>query len=177
MQYINKIPIFIEKIIFASRWLQSPIYILLTLILIAFTYEIAKEILHLFSNLDTFTEENLVVLALTLCDAVLVANLVVVVIISGYENFVSKIFIAQNKSQPLWIKRLSPNAVKMKIAGSIIAISSISLLKQFLEASKIPDRELLWGAIIHIIFVISALLIAVIGYIEKRSSVDVKNLD
>lgn len=174
MKSFDKMFIFIEKIIFASRWLQSPIYILLTLILIAFTYEIAKEIFHLFNNIDSFTEENLIVLALTLCDAVLVANLVVVVIISGYENFVSKINVRENDNQPLWIKRLSPSAVKMKIAGSIIAISSISLLKQFLEASKISDRELLWGVLIHIIFVISALLISIIGYIEKRSKI--KNL-
>lgn len=171
MKSINKTLLFIENIIFASRWLQSPIYILLALILIAFTYEIAKEIFHLFSNINSFTEENLIVLALTLCDAVLVANLVVVVIISGYENFVSKINVAESDDQPLWIKRLSPSAVKMKIAGSIIAISSISLLKQFLEASKISDRELLWGASIHIVFVISALLISIIGYIEKKTKI------
>ena len=93
----------------------------------------------------------------------------VIVIISGYENFVSRIDIDKARGQPLWIKRLSPDAVKMKIAGSIIAISSISLLKQFLEVSKVTDRELLWGAVIHGVFVISALLVALIGYIEKAA--------
>ena len=121
------------------------------------------------THLHSFNEEKLVVLALTLCDAVLVANLVVVVIISGYENFVSRIDVDKASGQPLWIKRLSPDAVKMKIAGSIIAISSISLLKQFLEISKVTDRELLWGAIIHGVFVISALLVALISYIEKAA--------
>ena len=167
MQDSRKLAITVEKIIFVSRWLQSPIYLLLMLVLLAFTYEIAKEIAHLFAHLNTFNEEKLVVLALTLCDAALVANLVVIVIISGYENFVSRIDIDKARGQPLWIKRLSPDAVKMKIAGSIIAISSISLLKQFLEVSQVTDRELLWGAVIHGVFVTSALLVALIGYIEK----------
>ena len=100
MQDSRKLAITIEKIIFASRWLQSPIYLLLMLVLLAFTYEIAKEIAHLFAHLNTFNEEKLVVLALTLCDAALVANLVVIVIISGYENFVSRIDIDKGKGQP-----------------------------------------------------------------------------
>ncbi|APC96346.1 TIGR00645 family protein [Francisella frigiditurris] len=165
----SKLAIALEKFIFGIRWLQAPIYILLSFILIAFIYEIFNELKHLFMSLSSFNGEKLIILTLTLCDAVLVANLVVIVIISGYENFVSKINMRKQNGQPLWIKKLSPNAVKIKIAGSIIAISSISLLKKFLEISQTTDRELLWGTIIHIVFVLSALLIAITSYIEGKS--------
>lgn len=131
-------------------------------------YDISKEVGFLVYKLNYFTRYKLVLLALTLCDAVLVANLVVVVIISGYENFVSRIETTSDKSAPTWIKSLSPTGVKMKIAGSIVAISSISLLKQFLEISQISDRDLLWNVIIHIIFVFSAIMIAMTGFIEKK---------
>ncbi len=169
----NKILVTLERLIFGIRWLQAPIYLLLSLILMAFVYEITHELIHLFTHLHDFDEEKLVVLALTLCDAVLVANLVVMVIISGYENFVYRIMMKDDTGKPLWIKKLSPNAVKIKIAGSIIAISSISLLKEFLEISQTSDRDLMWGAIIHMIFVVSALLIAITYYIEKKT----KNLE
>ena len=166
----NKFLVGFEKIIFGIRWLQAPIYLLLSLILVAFIYEIIFELGHLFIHMGEFNEEKLVALALTLCDAVLVANLVVMVIISGYENFVYRISMKDDTGKPLWIKKLSPNAVKIKIAGSIIAISSISLLKEFLEISQTSDRDLMWGAIIHLVFVVSALLIAITYYIEKKTS-------
>ena len=166
----NKLLVGFEKFIFGIRWLQAPIYLLLSLILVAFIYEMFHELGHLFLHLHDFDEEKLVVLALTLCDAVLVANLVVMVIISGYENFVYRISMNDDTGKPLWIKKLSPNAVKIKIAGSIIAISSISLLKEFLEISQTSDRNLMWGAIIHMIFVVSALLIAITYYIEKKTA-------
>ncbi|MFT4694152.1 MAG: hypothetical protein ACI8TE_001054 [Francisella sp.] len=131
---INKILSIIEKFIFGIRWLQAPIYMLLSLVLVGFIYEIYHELFVLFSSLGSFNEEKLIILALTLCDVVLVANLVVIVVISGYENFVSKMNLEKSGGgQPLWIKKLSPNAVKLKIAGSIIGISSISLLKKILR--------------------------------------------
>jgi uncharacterized protein (TIGR00645 family) len=114
-------------------------------------------------NIDQFEGHALIVFALTLCDAALVANLIVVVIISGYENFVSKIDVAHEKGEPVWIKKLSPTGVKMKIAGSIVAISSISLLKQFLDIAQTDDRVLMWNVIIHLAFVLSATMIAIVG--------------
>ena len=165
---ISKIEIIFEKIIFSSRWILAPIYFILTTILFVFVYDIGKDIWHILYKLNYYNGYKLVLIALTLCDAVLVANLVVVVIISGYENFVSRIDIDSEKGEPTWIKSLSPTGVKMKIAGSIVAISSISLLKQFLEITQISDRELIWNVIIHIVFVFSAMMIAITGILERK---------
>nr|WP_240308761.1 YqhA family protein [Francisella opportunistica] len=170
----NKLEITLEKIIFSIRWLQAPVYILLSFILITYIYMIFIELKHLFVVLiysNKFNIEKLTTLTLTLCEAVLVANLVVMVIISGYENFVSKMNNSKEKyGQPVWIKKLSPDAVKIKIAGSIITISSISLLQGFLDILHTTDRELLWGVTIHIVFVVSALLISITSYIVGKYS-------
>lgn len=169
-RFINKILSVIEMFIFGIRWLQAPIYLLLSLVLFGFIYEIYHELYHLFIHYHNIDEDQLIILALTLCDVVLVANLVVIVVISGYENFVSKMNLdKKGGGQPVWIKKLSPNAVKLKIAGSIIGISSISLLKKFLEVSHSSDRDLAWSAAIHLVFVVSALLIAFTSYIEGKS--------
>ena len=103
----------------------------MVVVLLAFVYQMGMEVIYLFANLQGLEPHQLIVLALTLCDTVLIANLVVIVIISGYENFVSKIDVEYKTGEPVWIKRLSHAGVKLKIAGSIVAISSISLLKQF----------------------------------------------
>ncbi|MED7788484.1 TIGR00645 family protein [Francisella sp. 19X1-34] len=169
-KYINKLLSIVEMFIFGIRWIQAPIYLLLSLVLFGFIYEIYHELYHLFTSFKSFNEDQLIILALTLCDVVLVANLVVIVVISGYENFVSKMNLEKKDGgQPVWIKKLSPNAVKLKIAGSIIGISSISLLKKFLEVSQTSNRDLAWSAAIHIVFVVSALLIAFTSYIEGKS--------
>ena len=160
----------IETIIFASRWLQAPIYMLLILVLFVFVYDMGREVFNMLGDLNNYTGYKLIVAALALCDAALVANLIVVVIISGYENFVSKIDVAHDRGEPTWIKQLSPTGVKMKIAGSIVAISSITLLKQFLEINTLTDRELFWYVIVHITFVISAAMIAFVGILEKKVS-------
>lgn len=167
---INKLLSIMERFIFGIRWIQAPIYMLLSFVLFGFIYEIFHELQLLFTSLESFDEDKLIILALTLCDVVLVANLVVIVVISGYENFVSKMNLDRSGSgQPIWIKKLSPNAVKLKIAGSIIGISSISLLKKYLEISQTSDRDLMWAATIHIVFVVSALLIAATSFVEGKS--------
>lgn len=170
-KYINKLISCIEIFIFGIRWIQAPIYILLSFVLLGFIYEIYNELYYLFSSFNNFDEDQLIILSLALCDVVLVANLVVIVVISGYENFVSRMNLAKKHgdSQPIWIKKLSPNEVKLKISGSIIGISSISLLKKFLEVSQTSNRDLMWSASIHIVFVVSALLIALTSFIEGKS--------
>lgn len=128
----------------------------------------AHEVIHLFVNLQQLKAHEFIVLGLTLCDTVLVANLVVIVIISGYENFVSKIDVDHKLGEPVWIKRLSHTGVKLKISGSIVAISSISLLKQFLDIPQLSNRELLWYVILHLTFLVSALILVFIGFLEKK---------
>ncbi|WP_119343447.1 TIGR00645 family protein [Facilibium subflavum] len=165
---VSGIEALLEKFVFASRWIQAPIYLILILVLWAFVYQMAIEVIHLFMRLTLLAPHELIVLGLTLCDTVLVANLIVIVIISGYENFVSKLDVEHKKGEPLWIKRLSHSGVKMKIAGSIVAISSISLLKQFLDIPQLSNRELLWYVVLHLTFLISALILVIIGMLEKK---------
>ncbi|WP_395947114.1 TIGR00645 family protein [Caedibacter taeniospiralis] len=162
------IEVFLERLIFGSRWIQAPIYIILVLVLLAFVYQMANEVLHLFISLTILKPHELIVLGLTLCDTVLVANLIVIVIISGYENFVSKIDVEHTSGEPIWIKRLSHTGVKLKIAGSIVAISSISLLKQFLDIPQLSDRELLWYVVLHLTFLISSLILVFVAVLEKK---------
>ena len=165
---LKAIEFLLERMVFASRWIQAPIYLILIFVLLAFVYQIANEVLHLFTNLNILKPHELIVLGLTLCDTVLVANLIVIVIISGYENFVSKIDVEHKSGQPIWIKNLSHTGVKLKIAGSIVAISSISLLKQFLDIPQLGNRELLWCVLLHLTFLLSALILVFVGLLEKK---------
>lgn len=165
---LNYFEVLLERIIFASRWIQAPIYLTLVLVLLAFVYQMAHEVSCLFVKIALLKPHELIVLGLTLCDTVLVANLIVIVIISGYENFVSKIDVNHNSGEPIWIKRLSHTGVKLKISGSIVSISSISLLKQFLDIPQLSNCELLWYVLLHLTFLISALILVFIGLLEKK---------
>ncbi|WP_116963618.1 TIGR00645 family protein [Fastidiosibacter lacustris] len=165
---LSKLEVFLERAIFASRWIQAPIYLILVLVLLAFVYQMASEVLHLFMTIKSLAPHELIVLGLTLCDTVLVANLIVIVIISGYENFVSKIDVEHKSGEPIWIKRLSHTGVKLKIAGSIVAISSISLLKQFLDIPQLSNRDLMWYVLLHLTFLVSALILVFVGLLEKK---------
>jgi uncharacterized protein (TIGR00645 family) len=159
----------IEKVIFASRWLLAPIYLCIISVLVAFIYFIAHDLFSVLLDLHSVTDSKLIITALGLCDMVLIANLVIIVVISGYENFVSKLDINHKEGEPTWIKKLQHSDVKLKIAASIVAISSIKLLQIFLEAEDTFNQPLImWSIILHITFVVSALLIAVIRILEAK---------
>ena len=154
----------LEHLIIASRWIQAPIYLGLTVVIFFFVIVIMKGIVHLAMELPNLTETKLVLSALELCDAVLIANLLFIVVISGYINFISDI-VPQNGTHkvPSWLKELSHGDVKTKIAISLVAISSIQLLKQFMNIQERTNTELAWYVGIHMTFVISALLCSYIG--------------
>lgn len=162
----KQLELVIQKIVFSCRWLQAPIYLLLTCILFVFIYEIGEQTLSLFFKLSSVNESILILKALSLCDMVLIANLLVIVIINGYENFVGKLNIEGGKGEPMWIKDLSHGGVKMKIAVSLIAISSIQLLKQFLDIPRTDESSLKWFVIVHFTFVFSALGVAIVERIH-----------
>ncbi|WP_108651138.1 TIGR00645 family protein [Dongshaea marina] len=161
-----------ERVIFASRWLQAPMYLVMLLILFAFVYFAFADVYSLFRHLGSITEEDLIITSLTLADLILIANLIVIIVISGYENFVSRLDLEHQEGEPTWLKKISPTGVKIKIAASIVAISSIQLLKVYFETSThakaIDTRLLQWTVIIHITFILSALLLTVMSWVEKR---------
>lgn len=159
----------VERFLFWGRWLLVPLYMGLTLLLILFTVKFAQELLHIVPLLPQTAEADLIVTALTLMDLVLVGNLLVMVILSGYETFVSRIDAGIQGEQLSWMGKVDAGTLKVKVAASIVAISSIHLLKAFVNALTIPNDKLMWLVIIHITFVVSALLLAWVDKIAFSS--------
>lgn len=158
---------YLEKLLFACRWLLAPMYLGLSLALIALSVKFFQEAWHAISHVITSTEADLVLTVLALIDITLVGSLIVMVMFSGYENFVSKIDTGPDHSDtPDWMGKLDAGTLKLKVAASIVAISSIHLLRKFMEAESIDNDKLLWYVVLHMTFVFSALLL---GYLDKMS--------
>lgn len=150
----------IETLIFGSRWLLVPLYLGLAAVLLLFAGKALLEIAHLFQQVMVLSESELLLGILSLIDFVLVANLLVMVMLSSYETFVSRIDVGHDAEKPAWLGKIDAGAVKIKLAGSIVAISSIHLLKVFMNLPKYDITQVMWLAIVHMVFVVSALLMA-----------------
>ena len=162
---MKAVELFIEKMMFASRWLLAPIYVGLSLAVLALGIKFFQEVIHIFETVFIMSESDLVLKILTLIDMSLVGSLIVMVMFSSYENFVSKIDLDENTEKLDWLGKLDANALKLKVAASIVAISSIHLLSIFMKAESIDNDKLMWYTIIHMAFVVSALLLAVLDKI------------
>lgn len=156
---------FIEKSIFASRWLLAPIYFGLSLALVALGVKFFQEIFHLFGHILETSESDLVLVVLALIDLVLVASLIVMVMFSGYENFVSRLDVSDTGESLGWLGKLDAGTLKLKVAASIVAISSIHLLRIFMNAEQVSNDKLMWYVIIHLAFVVSAVMLGVLDRI------------
>lgn len=162
---MKQIEHFIENIILASRWLLVVFYLGLTLALGLYAISFLRKLWEYADKVMVLEETDAILKILSLIDASLVASLVVMVIISGYENFVSRFDGIEDKSTELaWLGKIDANSLKIKVASTIVAISSIHLLQVFLNADKFTDGKLMWLTLIHLTFVLSALLLA---YIDK----------
>ena len=155
---------FIENTMYASRWLLAPIYLGLSLGLLILALKFFQEIIHVIPNIFTMLEAEVILLLLSLIDMALVGGLLVMVMISGYENFVSQLDIDENKEKLNWLGTMDSSSLKMKVADSIVAISSIHLLRIFMDAKNVDPQHLMWYVIIHMTFVISAFAM---GYLDK----------
>ncbi|MBM3569269.1 MAG: TIGR00645 family protein [Alphaproteobacteria bacterium] len=152
----------IENTIFASRWLMVPLLLGLVLALGLYIYKFFQELLHLYATIGSLDEGGLMLGMLSLVDIVMVASLVTMVIISGYENFVSRLDVDAEHHGISWLGKLDAGSLKIKLAASIVAISSIHLLQAFLNVEHIANDKLLWLVVIHMTFVISALMMALL---------------
>lgn len=152
----------LEKVLFASRWLLAPIYLGLSLAILAIAIKFFQEIFHLLPHIFEVKEADMVLTVLGLVDLALVASLLVMVMLSSYENFVSQIDIEQGKAGLDWLGKLDSGTLKIKVAASIVAISSIHLLRAFMNAQQIPNDKLMWYTIMHMAFVLSALLLGIL---------------
>ena len=155
---------FIENAMYASRWLLAPIYYGLSLGLLALALKFFQEVIHLLPSVFSMAESELILVLLSLIDMALVGGLLVMVMISGYENFVSQLDIEEGKEKLSWLGKMDSGSLKMKVAASIVAISSIHLLKVFMDAKNIEPVYLKWYVIIHMTFVLSAFAM---GYLDK----------
>ena len=158
----------IEKALYASRWLLAPLYLGLSLGLILLGIKFFQEVLHTLPRVLQGTETDLVLLILSLVDMSLVGGLLVMVMLSGYENFVSAIDIEEGQEKLSWLGKLDSGSLKQKVAASIVAISSIHLLKMFMEAQNISNDKLMWYVIIHMTFVVSALGMTLADKMNQR---------
>ncbi len=150
----------VETVIFSSRWLLAPFYVGLVLALGVLLLKFMQELLHFVSHSFRATEADIILGVLTLVDLTFTGSLVVIVIFSGYENFVSKIDMAQTRDWPEWMSKIDFTGLKLKLMSSIVAISAIQLLKIFMDLKNISDREVAWYVGLHVVFVVSGLVFA-----------------
>jgi uncharacterized protein (TIGR00645 family) len=175
---MKTVEILLEQCILLSRWLLAPIYLALAAVLVLFTVKAFQEVVHLFVIITTASEVDLILSVLALVDMALVANLLVMVILSSYETFVSNLDVAEGQEKPSWLGKIDAATLKIKLAVAIVAISSIHLLKAFMTAGGGQDNvslwnnQLFWLVVIHLTFVVSALGMAVvdkIAFAQHRS--------
>ena len=150
----------LEKTLFASRWLLAPFYLGLAVAIAILLIKFMQELFHLAQIAFSGSESDAILGVLTLVDLALTGSLLLIVIFSGYENFVSKIDHSRHQDWPEWMGTIDFTALKIKLLGSIVAISAIQLLKQFMAVKTVTDRELMWYVIIHLVFVGSSVLLA-----------------
>ncbi len=161
----------LERLLTASRWLLAPFFLGLALGIVILLIKFVQEFYHMALHAIGSTGEEAILGMLSLVDLALTGALVTIVIFSGYENFVSRIDHTDDRQWPSWMGSIDFTALKIKLLGSIVAISAIQLLKQFMAVKSASDRDLWWYAGIHIVFVVSSVLLA----LSDRLSGDIKH--
>ena len=160
----NKAEKIFEKLIFASRWLQAPLYAGLIVGGILYAYKFIIELIHLCLNINEITETVLMLGVLTLVDITMVANLLIMVIIGGYTTFVSRIDIDKHEDKPEWLQKIDAGTLKIKLSGSLVGVSGIHLLQVFINIKNHDSEQIMWQVIIHVVFLLSSIMLA---YSEK----------
>ena len=150
----------LERFLFASRWILAPFFVALTVGLLVLLLKLLQEVVHFALHALTASESDVVLSLLGMVDMTLTGSLIVIVIFSGYENFVSRIDAAEHTDWPEWMAKIDFTGLKLKLLSSIVAISAIQLLRAFMNVKNTPDRELAWYAGIHLVFVVSGLTLA-----------------
>ena len=158
-----------ESLIFASRWLQAPLYLGLIVAQGVYVYQFMHELALLVAKIGSLSETDIMLIVLGLIDVVMIANLLIMVIVGGYETFVSRLDLEEHPDQPEWLSHVNAGVLKVKLATALIGISSIQLLKTFINAEHTDDRVILWQVAIHLCFLVSAITLAVTDRIMTRT--------
>jgi uncharacterized protein (TIGR00645 family) len=169
----QRLELAVENLLFWSRWLLAPFYLgmilALVLVLVVFAREIYESILHV----GTLNAEGSILLSLSLIDLSLTGNLLLIVMFSGYENFVSKMHMTEHEDRPSWMGTVDFSGLKLKLIASIVAISGIALLRAFLPLGEpgapVDDHRMAWMVGIHLTFVVSGVLLALMDWITSRT--------
>lgn len=160
----------LENLIYSTRWLLAPIYLGLSLALLALGIKFFAELFHALPHLLEMAEMELILLVLSLVDISLVGGLIVMVMFSGYENYVSQLDLEGSQDKLRWLGKLDTASLKNKVAASIVAISSIHLLKVFMNAEQIANDKLLWYVAIHLTFVASAFAMGMLDKLTRHET-------
>jgi uncharacterized protein (TIGR00645 family) len=159
----------IESLMLKSRWLLAPIYLGLSLAMIALMVKFFQEVVHLFLHIFSSSEAEVVLVVLSLIDISLVGGLLVMVMMSGYENFVSELDASNEGEKLSWLGKMDASSLKMKVAASIVAISSIHLLRVFMNIDNVNQDLMKWYVIVHLTFVVSAFAMGALDRITRNS--------
>lgn len=167
---------YFELLMYRARWLLAPIYLGLSLALVALGIKFFQELVHVLVDALVLSEADMILIVLSLIDIAMVGGLLVMVMMSGYENFVSQINIPENEEKLSWLGKMDSSSLKGKIAASIVAISSIHLLKKFMEAEHVDNEKLVMYIALHLTFVASAFAMGVLDRISgKKKEGEVKD--
>ena len=159
----------LEKTIFASRWILAPFYLGLSLSLLVLLYEFIHEIIDFLKIVHSTDIAGVLLFILSLVDISLAGNLLIIVIFSGYENFVSKIDVKNHEDKPDWMGHVDFTDLKIKLISSIVAISGIHLLKIFMNLNNYDKDKIIMYVVVHLTFVISGVLLALMDFIMSKS--------
>jgi uncharacterized protein (TIGR00645 family) len=157
---MRRFDLILQRFLFGSRWLLAPFYVALVASLIALLFKLVQHAIHVVSHIVDSTEATVTLDILSMIDMTLVGSLIVLVVFSGYENFISPIDSSQGKSWPDWMGDIDFTGLKLKLMSSIVAISAIQLLRAFMDIHNTSDHDLAWAVGIHLAFVFSALVLA-----------------
>jgi uncharacterized protein (TIGR00645 family) len=166
---MKKVEGLLEKTIFASRWILAPFYLGLSLSLLVLLYEFIHEIIDFIKIVHSTDIAGVLLFILSLVDISLAGNLLIIVIFSGYENFVSKIDVKNHEDKPDWMGTVDFTDLKIKLISSIVAISGIHLLKVFMNINNYDKDKIILYVVVHLSFVISGVLLALMDYIMSKS--------
>jgi uncharacterized protein (TIGR00645 family) len=170
---VRNLEIAFERLLFGARWLLAPLYAGMVLAVVAILIAFGRELMGELRQFGTLTGEQAILLSLSLIDLSLAANLLLVVIFAGYESFVSQLHIGEHEDRPVWLGTIDFADLKLKVIASIVAISAITLLRDFLllgdQAATVHSQRLLWMVVIQLTFVISGVLLALMDRISSRN--------
>jgi uncharacterized protein (TIGR00645 family) len=173
---IQKVEIAFERLLFAARWLLAPFYLGMVFALVAILVVFVRDLLGEFTQFAALDSEHVIMLSLSLIELSLTANLVLIVIFAGYENFVSRMRVEDREDRPAWMGTIDFSGLKIKLIASMVVISGIALLRAFLPlgdaGARVDAPRLYWMIAIHLAFIVSGVLMAAMDWITARSSHD-----